>query len=65
MPTMTRRLLSVFSGLMMCLLAAGAQAQDLVINGLAPDFHARTFDGRDVSLADYRGQVLIINFWAT
>ena len=31
----------------------------------APDFHATLFDGRKVSLADYRGQVLILNFWAT
>jgi cytochrome c biogenesis protein CcmG, thiol:disulfide interchange protein DsbE len=45
--------------------ALPARANDLVINGPAPDFGARTFDGRDVSLADYRGEVLIINFWAT
>jgi thiol-disulfide isomerase/thioredoxin len=52
---------------MLCLLAAGvpAHAQELVINGPAPDFRARTFDGRDVTMADYKGQVLIINFWAT
>ena len=31
----------------------------------APDFRATTFDGRKVSLADYRGQVLLINIWAT
>ena len=31
----------------------------------APDFHATLFDGRKVSLADYRDQVLILNFWAT
>jgi thiol-disulfide isomerase/thioredoxin len=47
------------------LIGAAAQAQELVINGPAPNFTARTFDGRDVSLADYKGQVLIINFWAT
>jgi thiol-disulfide isomerase/thioredoxin len=45
--------------------ALPARADGLVINGPAPDFSARTFDGRDVSLADYRGQVVIINFWAT
>ncbi len=49
--------------LMTC--AMPARAQELVVNGPAPDFHARTFDGKDVSMADYRGQVLIINFWAT
>ena len=61
---MIKRLLSL---LMLCLLAAElpAQAQQLVINGPAPDFSARTFDGRDVTMADYKGQVLIINFWAT
>jgi thiol-disulfide isomerase/thioredoxin len=55
------------AGLIACLLTVGipAYAQDLVINGPAPDFTARTFDGRDVTIADYKGQVLIINFWAT
>lgn len=50
-----------------CMAAVGvpACAQELVINGPAPNFRARTFDGREVSLADYKGQVLIINFWAT
>lgn len=47
------------------LVSTGARASDLVINRPAPDFTARTFDGREVSLADYKGQVLIINFWAT
>ncbi len=42
-----------------------AQAGELVINGPAPDFHATTFDGKEVSLADFKGQVVIINFWAT
>jgi len=45
--------------------AMPAWAQELVINGPAPDFTARTFDGKDVTLADYKGQVLVINFWAT
>jgi cytochrome c biogenesis protein CcmG, thiol:disulfide interchange protein DsbE len=45
--------------------ALPARANDLVINGPAPDFSARIFGGRDVSLADYKGEVLIINFWAT
>ena len=31
----------------------------------APDFRLKTFDGRAVSLADYRGQVLLLDFWAT
>ncbi len=31
----------------------------------APDFHATTFDGRELSLADFKGRVLLINLWAT
>lgn len=29
----------------------------------APDFTAQTTDGNEISLADYRGQVVIIEFW--
>jgi thiol-disulfide isomerase/thioredoxin len=42
-----------------------AQADDVIVGKPAPDFHATTFDGRKISLADYQGRVLIINFWAT
>jgi thiol-disulfide isomerase/thioredoxin len=31
----------------------------------APDFQVTTVDGRTLSLADFKGQVLVINFWAT
>jgi len=31
----------------------------------APAFQLQTLDGADVSLADYKGQVVVINFWAT
>ena len=45
--------------------AVPMRAATLYVNAPAPDFSARTFDGKDVTLADYKGQVLIINFWAT
>jgi peroxiredoxin len=32
---------------------------------LAADFTLETIDGTDVSLSDYRGNVVMINFWAT
>jgi peroxiredoxin len=32
---------------------------------LAPDFSLINFKGNRVSLKDYRGQVILINFWAT
>jgi len=31
----------------------------------APDFRLESLDGRQVSLADYAGQVVLLNFWAT
>ena len=31
----------------------------------APNFSLQTIDGQTVSLADFRGQVVLINFWAT
>ncbi|HLB47875.1 MAG TPA: TlpA disulfide reductase family protein [Anaerolineales bacterium] len=33
--------------------------------GMAPDFSLTGFDGRTVALSQLRGQVVIINFWAS
>jgi thiol-disulfide isomerase/thioredoxin len=62
-----RRIFGRLSALLLISFVAAARpaGAQLAIDGPAPDFSARTFDGRDVSLADYRGQVLVINFWAT
>lgn len=35
------------------------------IGSPAPDFQLQTLKGNDVSLADYAGNVVVINFWAT
>jgi hypothetical protein len=50
--------------------AAGAEAAigrltSTVPGVLAPSFEAVTLDGRKVSLDDYRGKVVLLNFWAS
>ncbi|MEH6944614.1 TlpA disulfide reductase family protein [Bacillus sp. JJ722] len=32
---------------------------------IAPDFQLKTLEGKDVKLSDYRGQRVMVNFWAT
>jgi peroxiredoxin len=41
-------------------LSAGSRIGDT-----APDFTLETIDGRQISLSDYRGKNVILNFWAT
>jgi cytochrome c-type biogenesis protein len=39
--------------------------EGLEVGQRAPDFRASTLDGQPVSLSDYRGQLVLLNFWAT
>jgi cytochrome c biogenesis protein CcmG/thiol:disulfide interchange protein DsbE len=36
-----------------------------VVGKAAPDFSVFTFDGKKISLSDLKGQVVVLNFWAT
>jgi cytochrome c biogenesis protein CcmG/thiol:disulfide interchange protein DsbE len=42
-----------------------AQSGPVAIGEPAPDFTLTTFDGQQVSLADLRGKVVVLNFWAS
>jgi peroxiredoxin len=42
-----------------------AGAQVAATGKLAPDFTLQTLDGKKVSLSDYRGKAVLVNFWAT
>ncbi len=44
---------------------ANAVPVGLYVGERAPDFTARTLDGQTVSLSDFRGRVVLLNFWAT
>lgn len=46
-----------------CNSASGPSASGAV-GRPAPDFIAKTLDGRDVSLASYRGKVVVLDVWA-
>lgn len=38
---------------------------DIEIGKLAPNFTLENLDGEEVSLEDYRGKIVMLNFWAT
>ena len=42
-----------------------ASAKRPTVGDLAPDFKMTLIDGSTVSLADLRGKVVVLNFWAT
>jgi cytochrome c biogenesis protein CcmG/thiol:disulfide interchange protein DsbE len=59
-----RRILTLGAALALSPVSARARAGPAV-GRPAPDFHAVTFQGQKVALADFRDEVLILNFWAT
>jgi peroxiredoxin len=59
--TATRILLA----LILSFCASAAFAETVTLGAPAPDFSATTLDGKSVDLADFKGQVLVINLWAT
>jgi cytochrome c biogenesis protein CcmG/thiol:disulfide interchange protein DsbE len=42
-----------------------AQEGPIGIGKIVPDFTLTTFDGEQLNIADYRGKVVLVNFWAS
>jgi peroxiredoxin len=59
-----RRLLQVAAATA-CTLALGRALPAIAPSGPAPDFTLRTLGGPNLRLAEQRGRVVMINFWAT
>ncbi len=52
-------------GLMAAMWLALLQAPQTGVGGLAADFRLKNFKGEDVSLQQFRGKVVLLDFWAT
>lgn len=42
-----------------------AQEGNIGVGARVPDFQLTTFDGSSIDIADLRGQVVVVNFWAS
>ncbi len=47
------------------LLVAGCSSQATQVGELAPDFQLSNLEGQSVSLSDFRGEPVLVNFWAS
>jgi peroxiredoxin len=63
--TVLSRLSSLGIALALLLLSPAAQARNPRVGQPAPDFTLTLVNGQKVTLADLRGEVVVINFWAT
>jgi cytochrome c biogenesis protein CcmG, thiol:disulfide interchange protein DsbE len=57
--------LKIASAFAFCALASGAAASGLKVGQPAPNFELRLVNGKRVHLSDLRGQVVVLNYWAT
>ena len=62
---MLGKAIRVLLALMLGFIAGPAFGETVTVGAPAPDFDATSLDGKSVGLADFKGQVLVINLWAT
>jgi peroxiredoxin len=62
---MTKGLRGIAAALLLAAAMAPAAATEPRIGQPAPDFELTMVDGSHVRLSDLRGQVVVLNFWAT
>lgn len=53
------------AGLLLCALASASLAASDIAGQPAPDFALKSATGENLRLSEYRGDVVMINFWAT
>jgi cytochrome c biogenesis protein CcmG, thiol:disulfide interchange protein DsbE len=63
--TLRQRVILVIAASAALFSAGIAAPREPPVDTAAPDFHVTTFDGSKFSLANFKGQVLVLNFWAT
>ncbi|MGB5346370.1 MAG: TlpA disulfide reductase family protein [Woeseia sp.] len=56
---------TVFAGALLSLLALTSLASSALTGQNAPDFALKSSSGENMRLSEYRGDVVMINFWAT
>ena len=59
------RIMGILFGLCAALLIAGTTQAAIELSGKAPDFTLKNLKGSNLKLSEHRGEVVMINFWAS